>query len=176
MDTVRAAGGNNATRYLSVPGYSGSPDGVLSNCFRIPEDTAENRIMIEVHAYRPYNFALNMGEGSVSSFNIDTDWQYTSDISVFMSELYRKFVSKGIPVIIDEYGALKKGDNLQDRVSFTAYYICSASARGMTCCLWDNCAFSGSGELFGVIDRKTCEWVYPEIVDAIMAYCTYNRQ
>ena len=35
--------------------------------------------------------------------------------------------------------------------------------------------FTGSGELFGLIDRRTCEWKYPEIVQAIMENCMYNR-
>ena len=45
----------------------------------------------------------------------------------------------------------------------------------MTCCWWDNNAFTGNGERFGIINRKTAEWKYPEIVEAIMANCMFNR-
>lgn len=174
VDTVRASGGNNATRYLAVPGYAASPAGVTNDYFKLPEDTADNRIIIEVHAYTPYDFALNQGAGSYSNFAL-TDAGKISQIGMFMNDLYKKYVSQGIPVVIDEYGAMEKKGNLQDRVNFAAYYICAASARGMTCCWWDNCAFTGNGERFGIIDRKTCEWRYPEIVEAIMANCLYNR-
>ena len=174
VDTVRASGGNNATRYLAVPGYSGSPAGITNDYFRLPEDPAGNRIILEVHAYTPYHFALNQGAGSYDSFSL-ADREKTQEIASFMDSLYSRFVSQGIPVIIDEYGAMNKNGNLQDRVDWTAYYVCAASARGMTCCWWDNNVAYGNGEKFGIINRKTGEWIFPEIVEAIMAYCTYNR-
>lgn len=172
VDIIRATGGNNATRYLMIPGYCGSPAGVLTSYFRIPEDTADNRIILEVHAYTPYDFALN--QGGYTSFDL-TESSKLSEIGLFMNNLYKTYVAQGIPVVIDEYGAMEKNGNLQDRVNFTAYYVCSASARGMTCCLWDNNVFSGNGERFGIINRRTCEWVCPEIVEAIMLNCTFNR-
>ena len=174
VDTIRAAGGNNATRYLAVPGYSGSPYGVTNDYFRMPEDPAENRIILEVHAYTPYDFALNDGAGSYSSFSLD-EQRKIQEIASFMNSLYNKFIVQGIPVIIDEYGAMNKKGNLQDRVDWTAYYVCAASARGMTCCWWDNNVSTGNGERFGIINRKTGEWIFPEIVEAIMSNCTFNR-
>ena len=176
VDTVRAAGGNNASRYLMIPGYTASPYAALSELFHIPSDTAENRIIISVHAYTPYDFALNTATGSATEFDLDSgDW-VKSEIGTFMNSLYNKFIVNGIPVIIDEYGALNKKGNLQDRVNFAAYYTCAASARGITCCWWDNHSFSGNGEQFGLIDRIKIEWKYPEIVDAIMANCMFNRK
>ena len=59
VDTVRASGGNNATRYLMVPGYCASVDGALNANFILPTDTVENHLIVSVHAYTPYNFALN---------------------------------------------------------------------------------------------------------------------
>ena len=41
----------------------------------------------------------------------------------------------------DEFGALDKGGNTQDRVNFTAWYVASASTRGITCVWWDNHSF-----------------------------------
>ena len=146
----------------------------MNDYFRMPEDTADNRIILEVHAYTPYNFALNQGDGSYDTFDL-SEQNKIQEVAVFMNSLYNRYVAQGIPVIIDEYGAMEKSGNLQDRVNWTAYYVCAASARGMTCCWWDNCAFTGDGERFGIIDRNTCEWTYPEIVEAIMANCTFNR-
>ena len=79
-----------------------------------------------------------------------------------------RFVSNGIPVMMDEFGALDKNGNLQDRVNFTAYYVASASARGITCVWWDNgCYFSGN-ELFGIYDRSNCKWFSPSVADAVI--------
>jgi len=176
VDTVRAAGGNNATRYLLVPGYCASPDGVLSNLFKIPADTADNRIMLEVHAYTPYNYALNRTDPD-NHFDLDKDHNKKSEIATFMKKLYEKYIKQGIPVIIDEFGALQKtADDLQGRVNFAAYYVASASTRGMTCCWWDNHAFTGNGERFGIIDRRKVEWAYPDIALAILRNCLFNRE
>ena len=176
VDTVRSKGGNNASRYLLVPGYCASPDGALTDLFRLPDDPAENRIMVEVHAYTPYDYALNKANPD-SSFDLDKDRQKKQDISSFMNRLYSKYISQGIPVIIDEFGALKKNDDdLQDRVNFTCYYTASASARGITCVWWDNHGFSASGERFGLINRNKKIWVYPDIAIAMIENCTFNRK
>ena len=87
-----------------------------------------------------------------------------------MDKLYNKVVAKGIPVVIGEFGALDKDRNLQERVDFSAYYIASARARGMTALWWDNNAFSGSGENFGLYYRFGGYFMYQDIVDALMKY------
>ena len=174
VDTVRATGGGNAARYLAVPAYDASPYYAANAAFQLPEDTADNRIIVSAHAYTPYDFALNL-TSSDRTFDLEKDSQKKSEIGQFLNELYKRFVSEGIPVIMDEYGAMEKSGNLQDRVNFAAYYVASASARGITCCWWDNHVFQGTGERFGIFDRIKCEWVYPEIVQAIQANCLYQR-
>lgn len=176
VDTVRAAGGNNATRYLLVPGYCASVDGATTYLFKLPQDTADNRIMIEVHAYTPYNYALNMNNPD-HDFDLEKDQGKKSEIAKFMNKLFDKYIAKGIPVIIDEYGALQKtNDDLQGRVNFAAYYVASASTRGITCCWWDNHNFVGGGEKFGIIDRLTITWKQPDIALAILQNCLLNRE
>ena len=78
--------------------------------------------------------------------------------------------------MMDEFGAVETSENIQDRVNFTAWYVAAAAARGIPCFWWDNHNFSGQGERFGLIDRRTCEWVYPDIVQAIMENCLDNRE
>ena len=85
-----------------------------------------------------------------------------------MDQLYSNYVAQGIPVIIDEFGARDKNGNLQARVDFAGCYVAQARARGITCIWWDNNAFTGDGERFGLIDRASLRWVYPEIVEAMM--------
>ncbi len=171
VDVVRKSGGNNSKRYLMVPSYAASPEYALNDFFKLPNDISKNnnKIILSVHAYTPYNFALQSHKegGSVSNFSIDNA-QSTKDIDDFLDRLYKKFILNGVPIIIGEFGARDKMFNLKDRVDYSSYYVSSARARGITCCWWDNNAFFGNGENFGLLDRKTLEWKYPDIVVALI--------
>lgn len=170
VDTVRASGGENATRYLMVPGYDAAPAGALTEHFAKPADSADNRIIVSVHAYTPYAFALQLD--GTSTFGAA---QQKQEIALFMNQLYDRYIVNGEPVVIGEYGALIKNDNLQDRVDFTAYYVATASARNIPTLWWDNGAFSGNGEKFGLLNRKDVTIAFPEIVEAIMIYGGYDK-
>lgn len=173
VNTVRAGGGNNMSRYLMVPGYDASPDGALNNGFVLPTDAdgAEGKLIVSVHAYTPYNFALQAeGEsGSKSEFDSDSAAS-VADIKSFMDKLYSKFISNGIPVIIGEFGARDKGQNIQDRIDYATYYIAAARARGMSCFWWDNNSFTGNGENFGLYYRRSGRFLYPDILAGLMKY------
>ena len=172
IDTVRASGGRNEDRFLLIPGYSGSPGGACADEFELPMD---DKLMIEVHAYIPYDFALN-NNSSDSSFDLARDNEKRQEIIELMNMLYEKYIQHGVPVLIDEFGALKKSDkDLQARVNFAAFYVAMASARGIPCVWWDNAGFTGNGEKFGLIDRKQIRWVYPDIALAILENCMVNR-
>jgi endoglucanase len=171
VDTVRASGGNNATRYLMVPGYAANPYYALVDDFKLPADSADNRIIVSVHAYTPYPFALQIG--GQSTFDLTTSAQ-KNEIMQFIQRLYTRYIVNGIPVVIGEFGALDK-KNLQDRVDFTAFYVAAASSRNLPAVWWDNGAFSGNGEIFGLIDRTNYTWKFPEIVEAMMQYGGYDK-
>jgi len=55
---VRSTGGRNHYRHLLVQGYNTNIDHTI-NYFIIPGDVTENRLIVEVHYYDPYNFTLN---------------------------------------------------------------------------------------------------------------------
>ena len=82
----------------------------------------------------------------------------------------RTYILNGIPVVIGEFGARMKSDNLQSRVTFAAFYTMAARSRNIPCLWWDNGAFSGYGELFGILDRRQAAFTYPEIVEAMIRY------
>jgi len=168
VDTVRKAGGGNETRWLMCPGYAAAPESALYDGFKVPEDPA-NRIIVSVHAYRPYNFALNKTGTKEWSLDNGTD---TGEITKFMDLLYGKFILKGVPVVIGEFGAMNK-DNLQERIDFSVYYTAAARAHGISCVWWDNNAFSGSGENFGLLYRNGSTFPNPEIVQALVKGSEY---
>lgn len=166
VDTVRASGGNNATRFLMIPGYCASVDGACNDFFKLPTDTVANRMILSIHAYTPYNFALN--KLGTSEFSVNTELN-RKEIIDFMDRLYAKFTANGVPVFIGEFGAMNK-DNEQARVEFSAFYVATARARGISCCWWDNNAFTGSGENFGLLLRSASTFTYPKIVKALVEY------
>lgn len=165
VDLVRASGGNNATRYLMTPSYCASYKYACDDMFSLPDDPA-NRTMVSIHAYEPQSFALDANMNS-SNFSLERSSRLIDNI---MDMIYEKFTSKGIPAVIGEFGARDK-DNLEARIDFAAYYVASARSRGISCLWWDNHAFEGNGELFGLLDRDTLEWTYPDIVLAMMNNC-----
>lgn len=172
VDTVRASEGYNTVRFLMVSGYDASPDGALDKNFQLPADTVSDRLLVSVHAYTPYNFALQPAAESGSTSDFDSASKAsTNDIDSTMSRIYDGFVSKGIGVIITEFGALDKNGNLVDRVDYAGYYVSTARNNSIPCFWWDNGAFTGTGELFGILDRKTCEFNPVEIADVLVEKC-----
>ncbi len=172
VDTIRAQGGKNSERYLLVPGYAGQWGAATSDDFVIPTDTADNKILIEVHAYSPENFALTAPteSSSVDVFD-ETSGKSVGGINSMVVRLKEKFIDKGIGVVIDEFGSRDKSGNTEDRAKHAAFYVRKAREAGITCFLWDNHVFFGSGERFGLLDRKTCKIRYPEIMQALYDNC-----
>lgn len=174
VDAIRADGtGHNPSRYIMAPGYCASPDYALADGFVLPTDSgkAENRILVSVHAYTPYHFALagESEQGSTDQFSI-SEKAGTADIDAFMGKLYDKFISRGTGVVIGEFGARAKGNNIEARTEFAAYYVARARSYGMTACWWDNNAFGGNGENFGILRRVKNQILYPQIVDQMVYY------
>jgi endoglucanase len=161
--TIRSAGGNNPLRHLMIPPYAASASTQAWSNFIVPED---DKIIVSIHAYTPYNFTLNKtGTAEWSSTNSND----TKDIDSLMKNIYNNFISKGTPVILGEFGSMNKNDNVAARVDWAEYYISKATEKGIPCSWWDNGAFVGSGENFGLIDRYSLTWKYPEVVDALMS-------
>jgi endoglucanase len=175
VDTVRATGGNNANRYVMTPGYCASSDGAINENFKLPTDinSNKNKVIVSVHAYTPYDFALQ-GDGGIDTWSVD-DKTSKDNMTGFMDKLYKKYTKQGIPVVIGEFGARDRNGNIKSRTEFASYYIAAARARGISCFWWDNNAFVGSGENFGLIDRTTYESKYPGIVQGMVKYSVENE-
>ncbi len=148
LDTIRAVGGGNAERFVIVSVYAGSPNAALGSIFQLPADSAEDRLMVSLHAYTPYRFALDQ-KSSDSTF----DRQDENEILTLMKNVNYRFVRKGIPVVFDEMGCLDKS-NPEDRYAWCKTFISAAKAYGIPCLWWDNGAIASSGENFGLINRR----------------------
>lgn len=164
VDTIRATGGNNSLRHLMITGYcSSNSEEVLKNV-TIPND---KKIIISIHAYKPYDFTINPKGSSQWSADNQAD---IHEIKKTAEVIFYYFNQKGIPAIIDEFGCSNK-DNLQYRVDWTEYFVSMFEQYGVPCIWWDNGIIEGDTEAMGIYNRKTNQWAFPEIVDAIMKNC-----
>ncbi len=86
--------------------------------------------------------------------------------------VYTHFTSKGIPVILGEFGAHNK-DNESDRADYAGYLVENAKKYGIKCFWWDAGGKIEADSEFGyykgmaLYDRNNGEWIFPEIVKAI---------
>ena len=165
VDTIRASGGNNDKRILMINTYAASATPAAMNGLVLPDDTVENKLVVSVHFYEPYNFALNTN----SNFNTwsRTNSSDTSAITSRVDRAYDTFVSKGIPVIIGEFGAMNK-NNEAVRAEWAEFYVSYAREKGIPCVWWDNGGFQGDGELFGLLNRGNNTFPFPLVRDALM--------
>ena len=159
VTTVRAAGGKNADRYLSILGYSANPSLTASNLV-LPTDSAADRLIVSVHFYDPSGYAL----GQNSAY---TEWGHTgadgkkdpnhSEKNVIdtFRMLKDKYLDKNIPVYIGECGAVNR--EYERAKSFQRYWFefvfKAAREYGFCPIVWDNGARSTGNESFGYIDH-----------------------
>lgn len=150
VDDTRAAGGKNTDRCIMVPGYDASIDGCTTSTFKLPNDSTPDRLIVSVHAYTPYNFALNAN--GTAEFTNDLK----NEVDYLYSTIKSHFIDKGVPAIIGETSASNK-NNAAERVKWAQYYMGKSAEYGVPCMLWDNNAFNGSdkGECHGHLNRST---------------------
>jgi endoglucanase len=162
VNVVRASGSNNTKRILMVSTYAASAEQAAIDGVVIPNDpsNAINKFIVSVHSYSPYNFALNEGTGKVSTWSKANSGD-TSGITSQLDRPYNKFVSRGIPVILGEFGALNR-NNEGARAEWAEYYVGYAKLKGMPCFWWDD------GGNFKLLNRSSNTFYFPAIKDALI--------
>lgn len=167
VDTIRKTGSNNEKRWLVVTGKYNFIDSVCNeeNEFSLPNDSIANRLIVSVHDYTPWSFC---GQESTS----DSDYTL-SELQYNQKELkplYEKYTSKGVPVIVGEYGCVNKGNTAE-----RAYYIEGMNRiyqqYNLVGIYWDQGWYDRSLSAdysFSIIDRNTGEPIEKEITDALM--------
>ncbi|MCK9183036.1 MAG: glycoside hydrolase family 5 protein [Fibrobacteraceae bacterium] len=193
IDAVRATGGNNATRTLVVQGPHADIE-LTNSVMTLPKDNVSSRLMMEVHFY-PYQWALMENDESWGyayyywgAYLHPTDnthnvgWNlYSNSYTHFCDSVYvdsmftlmqKKYVNQGIPVILGEFGAIKRlstlsGDNLQrhlnSRAAYYGYVAKSAKAHGLVPIAWDT-GHEGDKNMT-IIRRQTTD---PSLVGTVL--------
>lgn len=166
VDIIRSTGGNNATRYIGVPGYVCQP-WLTVQTLEIPKDETPNRIMVAVHMYDPWDYA---GSGKYN------EWGHTGkdvarndkgenigeeDYVNTLDALYNTYVKKGIPVYLGEYGCVKRKTDAQEafRKYYLEYTIKAMRDRHIPFLWWDNGYKKYGDDAFGLMEHDDGKFI-----------------
>jgi len=180
INAVRSTGGKNAYRSLVIQG-----DNQLISVSAFPTDPTPNRIMYEDHNYNPWQFCAMDGDaswgkmfyywGAANHSTIEPDhnpnWDCEEDSQTkYFQMIKAKFVDKGIPVLMGEYGAYRRGGSahipkdlalhnksIDDWITFTTK---TAIANGVKPFWWDTS---------GILDRSNNTVKDQRSLDALIA-------
>ena len=134
VDVVRATGGNNATRFLLIAGYSTNIDQTCDDRFQMPKDTADSKLMVSVHYYDPWSYCGASSAASATKWGKVSDYEYLDQQLAKMT----KFTEAGYGVVIGEYGALPGSDGLKDNtLAYHTAFLDACTKYNLTNCLWD---------------------------------------
>jgi endoglucanase len=162
VNAVRATGGNNSNRWLVIQGPRTDIDLSDQLVGSLPSDSAAGRLAFEVHYYSPVQFCImNADEwwgkmfyfwGQGYHHATRTDRNSNSADEAFVDAQFQKmadkFVSRGVPVIIGEFAAMKRTGqsdltgadlnlHLASRTYFHRYVVNSAHSKGLKPIYWD---------------------------------------
>ncbi|WP_084555784.1 cellulase family glycosylhydrolase [Alkaliflexus imshenetskii] len=197
VDAVRATGGRNHYRNLIVQGPVTDIDKTNSLMNTLPTDAVPNRMMVEVHYYTPWTFCgleadaswgraawywgQNYQEPPVNGINRNASTGEAEVLSLF-GKMKTKFVDKGIPVILGEYGVINRSNLITDpalrerhqesRAYYLKYVTRKMKEYGMVPFYWDNGHLSHSGGVgnnsFAIFNRNTRTVIDQTAIDAII--------
>lgn len=178
VDAVRSTGGKNAYRNLIVQSYNTNID-LAYNKLKMPTDNVSGRLMAEVHFYDPWDFAGAESKDKSAKFYWGKEGGFTTGISSYGQEdhvrsqfqkMKTKFVDKGIPVIMGEYGAVNrtqyltkeedKNNHKASRKYFLKYTTKVMRENGIVPFYWDNGHTGLDG--FAIFNRNTKTVVDPD--------------
>jgi endoglucanase len=166
VNAVRATGGNNAKRHLVAQAYETNIDISYASAV-LPTDTIANRLFFEIHYYDPYNFTINGDSNQWQWGATATDpnretWANEPYVDAEFQKMKTRFIDKGVPVLMGEYGAYNKPNYPgmpPYRKAWAQYVTRSAWLHGLVPMWWD------TGEM---IDRNTGAVKTPDEISTIV--------
>lgn len=152
--TVRASGGMNEERYLLLPTYCARTETTALQDFRLPEG---KRLILSVHLYAPFDFALN------PTGTRDFSANDALEIERIFKDLQRLFIKRDIPVIITEFSAIDKG-NEQQRSIWVQDILMKSKQSGIACIWWDAGGPAETGKPYPLYNRTSRQWLFPDLI------------
>ncbi|MCL6588591.1 MAG: cellulase family glycosylhydrolase [Firmicutes bacterium] len=192
VDTVRQTGGNNASRWLLIPGWNTNIDYTAGDYgFVIPTDnyrsasipSNEKRIMISVHYYTPWEFCGDQSGAITQWGSIATNpskvvsWGGNEDyMESQFKMMYYKFVTQGYPVVCGEWGVVDKTKDDPASNTYRQYFAKTLATNckkyGAVPVWWDNGHNGDYG--FALFNRSTYAVTQSGIISSIMSGVSAN--
>jgi len=154
VNTVRAAGGENSSRYLLIHGWVTRPTVTVSSLV-LPTDTTTGRLIVGIHFYDPYNFTGSATQTKWGDKGFPRNWANEANVRRIFDSVKNRFINDGIPIIIGEYGAVNQsGDAFAYRKYYMEYVTKYAHDCRFVSFYWDNAGFGFGREKFGLLNRS----------------------
>ena len=154
LSAIRETGGNNEARKVMVAPYAASVVQKTWDDFVVPNN--DENVIISIHAYFPFRFAL---DGSDPDWGSDADKR---DVDALLDRINTNFMAKGLPVVMGEWGSIGTIATAAERLKHATYFANACVEKGIVPVVWDN----GNDGEFGLINRRNLFWDFPEIADA----------
>ena len=155
VEVVRSTGGNNARRNLILAVYGASTSEKTLKAFVRPTDSVQDHLLVEVHNYGPYNFAMNEGTGAITEFTAACE----KEIDTMFERLNSCIVEYGLPVVMGEYGVTASRAE-SEAIKQAQCYIRNGRKYNIPCFTWMMLS-DGS-------DRDVPQWTKAKLKDAII--------
>ena len=162
---IRETGGNNAKRFIMVTALSAGYDATINSPLEFPSDIKynpdNNKLILSVHMYAPYELVMKPDMD-----NAEFTEEYRLQLYDNFKQVYRKYVNKGIHVIVGEMGFVNK-NNTEARIAWGKYYIESGRKLQFSAFIWDNGYWDNSktcDDIFGHLKRDQLEWENEELI------------
>ena len=169
VDIVRGQGSDcNLKRFLSVGGYGNTGymtyDAAINAVakFEMPGDEAEDRLLMNIHAYSPSGFSFGNGPWDEAE-----DEKSPSGVKAMFNAIGNAYTKKGTGVIVSEWGSVYKSERGYEsyRKKHAMYFVKNATENGVCVMVWDNNtrSTSWSTEYFGLLNRHKASGLYGDM-------------
>ncbi|MDE6852171.1 MAG: glycoside hydrolase family 5 protein, partial [Lachnospiraceae bacterium] len=158
VDIIRSTGGNNAYRFLLIPGYNTD---ITATCnkqndageymYQMPTDTQENgknKLFVSLHFYVPTSFALENGGGDYT----EEDREVTRELFSYV----KRFSDEGYATIIGECAVCEPSAVVGNVITWYTDVFTESAKYHAVPCIWD------TGTYF---DRVTPCIIYKDVAD-----------
>jgi endoglucanase len=137
VNTVRKSGGNNAKRFLIIPGYTTGIDKTCQEEYQLPKDTVSGKLFLSIHYYTPWTF-VGLNEDA-SWGKMQPTWGSKEDVKLLndqFDKLQHFCARNNIPAFIGEFSMCSDKEK-DSRVRWTTSVYQAALKRQMVPVLWD---------------------------------------
>ena len=166
---IRETGGNNKKRFILITGLSAGYDATINSPLVFPDDSKynpdNNKLLLSVHMYAPYDFAMNPNM-TLNEFTPE----YRAELYEMFKNVYRKYVARGIYVVVGEMGVVNKNNTLA-RIAWGRYYVEGCRKFHFSPFIWDNGVWDNTktcDDVFGHFQRAQLTWENSNFISTLI--------